>query len=211
MYFLPEQAAEYDKHRMLAEEVADQVLFVSDESSAIQWLRQVLKDKPQIFSDLNARFMQQIGGWSKHEKQLDLRELLTQNFLCYDGDSAVPEQIHAYLSSNWKDFRNLSKTDTKLREKADDRWYVPDPNKAGDLEKLREKSLLKEFEIYRTTNQRSVKVFRTEAVRAGFKSAYDRQDYKTIVEVAKKLPENVLQEDDKLLMYYDVASTRLGD
>ena len=54
-------------------------------------------------------------------------------------------------------------------------------------------------------------MFRTEAVRAGFKAAYDGQDYKTIVGVAAKLPENVLQEDEKLLMYYDVASMRLGD
>ena len=48
-------------------------------------------------------------------------------------------------------------------------------------------------------------------MRAGFKAAYEAQDYKTIVSVAAKLPENVLQEDEKLLMYYDVASMRLGD
>lgn len=211
MYFLPDQVAEYDKRRMLAESVAEQVLFVSDESSAIQWLRQVLKEKPQIFSDINPQFMQQLGGWSKHELQLDLRVLLGQNFLCYDGKEPVPEQIHAYLSSNWKEMRNLPKTDAKLREKAKDRWYVPDPNKAGDLEKLRERTLLGEFEEYKVPKQRSLKVFRTEAVRVGFKSAYDRQDYKTIVEVAAKLPESVLQEDEKLLMYYDVATMRLGD
>ena len=211
MYFLSEQAAEYDKHRMLMEQVADQVLFVSDESTAIQWLRQILKEKPDIFAGINSLFMQQIGGWSKYEQQLDLRVLLNQNFLCYDGKEPVPEQIHAYLSSNWKELRNLPKTDTKLRDKAKDRWYVPDPNKAGDLEKLREKSLLKEFEDYRTSTQKRLKVFRAEAVRAGFKATYDHQDYKTIVEVARKLPESVLQEDDKLLMYYDVAMMRLGD
>ena len=53
-------------------------------------------------------------------------------------------------------------------------------------------------------------MFRTEAVRAGFKAAYDARDYDLIVGVADKLPETVLQEDEKLLMYYDVASTRLG-
>jgi hypothetical protein len=155
--------------------------------------------------------MQQIGGWSKHEQQLDLRVLLNQSFLCYDGEGPVPEQIHAYLSSNWKELRNLSKSDAKLRKKANDRWYVPDPNKAGDLEKLREKDLHKEFEEYRISTQKRLKVFRTEAVRAGFKAAYDRQDYKTIVDVARKLPERVLQEDEKLVMYYDVATMRLGD
>jgi len=54
-------------------------------------------------------------------------------------------------------------------------------------------------------------LFRTEAIRAGFKTAYEAQDYKAIVSVAAKLPENVLQEDEKLLMYYDVASMRLGE
>jgi hypothetical protein len=54
-------------------------------------------------------------------------------------------------------------------------------------------------------------LFRTEAVRVGFKASYEAQDYKAIVSVAAKLPENVLQEDEKLLMYYDVASMRLGE
>ena len=94
---------------------------------------------------------------------------------------------------------------------AADRWYVPDPRKQIDLEKLREKSLLTEFETYKQAKERKLRLFRTEAVRAGFKAAYEGQDYKTIVSVAAKLPENVLQEDEKLLMYYDVARMRLGD
>ena len=56
-----------------------------------------------------------------------------------------------------------------LRAKGKDRWFVPDPSKAGDLEKLRERSLLKEFEEYRTTTQKRLRVLRLEAVRAGFK------------------------------------------
>ena len=62
-----------------------------------------------------------------------------------------------------------------------------------------------------TSNAKQLKVFRVEAMRAGFKAAYDRMDYRMIVDVAEKLPETVLQEDEKLLMYYDVASMRLGD
>ena len=34
--------------------------------------------------------------------------------------------------------------------------------------------------------------------------------YKTIVEVAEKIPNNVLEEDPKLLMWYDQAVTRIG-
>jgi len=86
---------------------------------------------------------------------------------------------------------------------------VPDPNKAGDLEKLREKALLKEFEEYKEVKKK-LKVFRLEAVRAGFKKAWQERDYAVIVAVADKIPNNVLEEDPKLLMWYDQAVTRLG-
>ncbi len=210
MYFLSDQVAEYDRTRAKIEEVAQLELFVSDESSAIQWLRRELRDKPQSFQDLQPQFMRETSGWSKHETPLDLRVLLEQNFLLYDGAGEVPSQIHAYLSTNYKDLRNKPKDDAGLRSKAKGRWYVPDPNKAGDLEKLRERSLLKEFEEYKASKTKRMKVFRIEAMRAGFKYAYDQSDYQTIVDVAEKIPDNVLQEDEKLLMYYDVAQMRLG-
>ena len=209
MYFLPDQVAEYDRKKMTSGELKQMAMFVSDEASAIQWLRQLIKEKPQTFSDINPQFMQQLGGWSKNEAQLDLRELLNQNFLCYDGKGPVPEQIHAYLSTNWKELRNLPKDDPALVSKARDRWYVPDPNKAGDLQKLREKALLKEFEEYKEVKKK-LKVFRLEAVRAGFKKAWQERDYAVIVAVADKIPNNVLEEDPKLLMWYDQAVTRMG-
>ena len=51
-------------------------------------------------------------------------------------------------------------------------------------------------------------MFRLEAVSAGFKNAWQERDYATIIAVARKIPENVLQEDPKLLMWYDRALTR---
>jgi DNA modification methylase/predicted RNA-binding Zn-ribbon protein involved in translation (DUF1610 family) len=210
MYFLPEQVAEYDKKRMTVKEILQLQLFVVDESSAIQWLRQQLTSKPQTAGDLKPQFMQEISGWQKNEKLLELDELLEQNFLKYDGTGDVPSQIHSYLSSNFKELRNLTKDDPALRAKAKDRWYVPDPNKAGDLEKLRERALLREFEEYRQSRQKQLKVFRLEAVRSGFKKAWVEHDYATIIDVAGKIPENVLQEDPKLLMWYDQALTRTG-
>jgi hypothetical protein len=211
MYFLPEQVAEYDKKRMKVKEVLQLQLFVTDEASAIQWLKQQLTRKPQTFQELHPQFLKEIGGWQKHEKPLELSELLEQNFLRYDGKGEVPSQIHSYLSSNFKELRNLPKDDERLRAKAKDRWYVPDPNKAGDLEKLRERALLREFEEYRESKQKRLKVFRLEAVRAGFKKAWQERDYATIIAVARKIPENVLQEDPKLLMWYDQALTRMGE
>ena len=122
----------------------------------------------------------------------------------------MPSQLHSYLSTNFKELRGLAKDDPALRAKAKDRWYIPDPSKAGDLEKLRERALLREFEEYRQSKQKRLKVFRLEAVRIGFKKVWGERDYPTIINVANKIPENVLQEDPQLLMWYDQALTRIG-
>ncbi len=214
MYFLPEQVAEYDRTKMIGGgRPLQQSLFISNESTAIEWLRSLLRDKPQSYQDINPQFMKELGGWSKNEVGLELAILLEQNFLSYDGKGQVPEQIHSYLSTNWKDMRNLSKDDLALMTKAKNRWYVPDPTKAGDLEKLRERALLKEFEGYKNAKKK-LKVFRLEAVRVGFKSLWQQRSseaYQTIIQVAEKLPSKILEEDPKLLMWYDQAVTRMGD
>ena len=185
-------------------------IFVVDESSAIQWLRRQLDRKPQTFQDIHPQFLREIAGWQKHEKLPELLEMLDQNFLCYDGADEVPSQIHAYLSTNFKELRNLPKGHLALRAKARDRWYVPDPNKVPDVEKRRTRALLREFEEYRQSSARRLRLFRLEAVRAGFFKAYQDRDYATIVAVAEKIPEAVLQEDQKLMLWYDQAVTRMG-
>jgi hypothetical protein len=88
------------------------------------------------------------------------------------------------------------------------RWYIPDITKAADVAKLREKKLLKEFEGYLATKGK-LKLFRTEAIRVGFAKLWADKNYKLIVETAERLPESVIQEDDKLLMYYDISLGRL--
>jgi DNA modification methylase len=234
MYFLSEQVEEYERKRMTFQQLAQLELFVSDEASAIQWLRQQLKDQPRTFQDLQPHFMRETqGGWEKHERPLELMELLEQSFLRYDGKGDVPSQIHSYLSTNWAEYRNRPKDDPTLRLKAKDRWYVPDPQKAGDLEKLRERALLREFATYlpagykltvvddqqatlpgmelqesKAPKAKKLKIIRLEAVRAGFKQCWQNRDYRTIITVAQRIPENVLQEDPKLLMWYDQALTR---
>jgi hypothetical protein len=211
MYFLAGQAALYDRARAKSDEVRQLELIPRDEASAIQWIRQQLREKPRSFQDLQPEFMRAVGSWQRHEVPIELSAILEQNFLLFSGETEVPAQIHAYLSSNFKELRGRPKDDPELRAKAKDRWYVPDPKKTSDLEKLRERELLKEFEGYRTNKAKQIKVFRVEAMRAGFKAAYDKKEYAIIVEMAEKLPEAVLQEDDKLLMYYDVAVMRAGD
>ncbi|GJQ49394.1 MAG: hypothetical protein HKUEN01_17800 [Candidatus Kuenenia stuttgartiensis] len=53
--------------------------------------------------------------------------------------------------------------------------------------------------------------FQSEAVRAGFGKSWQERDYNIIVAVADNIPNNVLEEDPKLLMWYDQAVTRMGD
>lgn len=90
-----------------------------------------------------------------------------------------------------------------------DKWYIPDVTKTTDIIKLREKRLVKEFEEY-LNSVGKLKLFRTEAVRAGFAKLWKEKNYSLIVKTADRLPEYVIQEDDKLLMYYDVSLNRVG-
>lgn len=176
MYFLADQVSEYDRKRMTVKGLKQLSLFVHDEKSAVQWLRQELKDTPQTYQDIQPKFLQQLHNKDKHEKLPELLEVLKQNFL-------IDEE---------------------------NRWFIPDPNKQADLEKLREKALLKEFEEY-TITKGKLKLFRTEAVRAGFKKAWANKDYAAIVNIGERLPGSILQEDSTLLMYYDNAVMRAGE
>lgn len=88
-------------------------------------------------------------------------------------------------------------------------WYVPDLSNAADLAKVRRKALLKEFYDSCVPGKGKLKVFRMEAIRAGFDECWKTRDFKTIVAVGERLPESVLQEDPALLMYYDNACSRV--
>ena len=209
MVFLQEQVTEYDRKRAQSAQAPQMELFVSDERSAIDWLTDFLRKRPSTYQEVHPEFTTQVGaGWKKHEEKPELSALLDENFLRYDGNGDVPSQIHSYLSTNFKDLRGLEKEDPRLKAKAKDRWFVPDPNKAKDLEQKRERSLLKEFEAYKTATKRQLKESRLEVLRAGFRTAWATKDYKTIIGIAEKLPDETLQEDEKLLLWYDQALTR---
>ena len=239
MIFLPEQVHVYDHKRVQMESVGQLSIFVEDERSAIDWVRKFIKDRPSTQQDIHPDFTQQLNAsWKKWEAQPELRLLLEQNFLCYNGVGEVPSQIHSYLSTQFKELRNLDKDHAQLRHKAKDRWYVPDPKKNIDVETLRNKRLLEEFWLYlpegyvsaarnpdkaptlpgmaaatprpKVPRSKKLREVRTEAIRVGFKYCYQSKDYYTILAVADMLPESVLNEDEQLQMLYDNAALRSG-
>ena len=71
-------------------------------------------------------------------------------------------------------------------------------------------ALMREYDEYREAKGK-LKVVRTEALRAGFKECWQVGDYKAIVEMAKRVRDEIIQEDPALLMYYDNARMRKAD
>lgn len=90
-------------------------------------------------------------------------------------------------------------------------WHVPDLEKQIDLEKLKHKSLMKEFNLYKEMAQKPrarIKEVRVEALREGFKQCFKDKDFATILLLGDKIPQNILTEDEQLLQYYDIAQMR---
>jgi hypothetical protein len=177
MFFLPEQVTEYDRRRLDVAEVEQLELFVTDERSAIHWVRLQLDAKPMNFQELQPLYMKEARlAWEKHEAPVELRHILEENFI----------------------------------QDEQERWRVPDTNKEADLEHLRHRALLREFRDYQEAKGK-LKIVRSEALRAGFKDAWQKGDFATIVQLAKRVPEAVVQEDQALLMYFDNALMRTGE
>lgn len=179
MLFLDQQVAVYDKAKLRAERVETEELFVSNEATAIGWLRRELGHERRTYAGIVGQYMKVAQSIAKHERIPELKVLLEQNFLQDDQN----------------------------------RWYVPDPHKESDLQKLRDKDLLKDFEQYReevVAGHKKLKDFRIEAMRAGFRQCWADHAYNTITLMAEHLPTEVVEEDPQLLMYYDNAQTMKG-
>ena len=97
-------------------------------------------------------------------------------------------------------------------EMEDGKWRLPNIQDDVDKEALRTKALLREFKIYveqASKPKGKIKEARVEALRAGFKDCYVRKDFKTIVMLGDKIPQNLRDEDDVLLQFYDIAQNKI--
>lgn len=110
----------------------------------------------------------------------------------------------------------IPELDTLLEENfiqnEDGTWRLANVNDDVDLEKLRTKALLKEFKLYLEVCRKprgKLKDVRMEAVRAGFKQCYSDKNFADIILVGDRIPQNLLTEDEILLQYYDIASSKV--
>jgi DNA modification methylase len=179
MFFTNEQVQEYDSKKAAVPNFTQLSIFVTNEQDSIYWLRSLLEKERKAEQDIQPLWMKEVAG--------NMRT----------GD-VLPE-MRTILEENFlKDIH--------------DKWYVPDHENEADLEKLRNKRLLKQFEVYKTeaaNPKAKIKEFRVEALRAGFKQCYQDKDFKTIVTLGDRIPNNLLMEDEILLQFYDIASSRV--
>lgn len=178
MYFLPDQVNEYDIARSTCE------------VENIQFSLFVSDEKSAI-----GWLYQQLDSRSgEPQTYSELMPKFMQELKAVDKREKMPE-LSVILEENF------------LKDE-EGRWYIPDLTKSGDIAKLREKNLLKEFQEYQATKGK-LKVFRSEAIRAGFAKLWKDKNYQAIVTMAERLPEETIQEDSNLLMYYDISLSRV--
>jgi hypothetical protein len=178
MYFLPDQVNKYDTAR------------IKTDVESIQFSLFVTNEKTAI-AWLYQQLDESSGG---PQTYAELQPKFMQEVKTIDKYEAIPE-LSVLLEENFLQDEN-------------GRWYVPDITKEGDVAKLREKNLWKEFEGYMASKGK-LKLFRSEAIRVGFARLWKEKNYKAIVEFAERLPEETIQEDSTLLMYYDISLSRL--
>lgn len=178
MYFLSNQVNEYDTAR------------IKTDIEPVQFSMFVTNEKSAIawlYQVLDEKY----EGPQKYQ---DIAPKFMQEMKAVEKNEKMPE-LQTMLEENFLQ-------DDKGR------WYVPDVTKEGDLAKLREKNLWKEFESYMTSTGK-LKLFRSEAIRVGFSRLWKEKNYAAIVSIAERLPEKTIQEDHNLLMYYDNSLSRI--
>ncbi len=91
MWFAIGQEVRYDLCKLRGVEIEAQVLFVTDERSAVSWLRTELARATHTLGELTPKFMQATKDWPDHEQRQELRELLRDWFIEVDGKWTNPD------------------------------------------------------------------------------------------------------------------------
>lgn len=179
MYFTNDQYGEYEAKKLTTPNFIQLSWQIATESEGIEWLKQELNKNSLKYQDIQPKWMQAITAIRKGDILPELRDILQQNFI----------------------------------ESLDGSWRVPDLNEAKDRDIIRNKALIKEFngyvELANNPKAKRMKEVRVEALRAGYQQCWDTKDFLTIVKISDKIPQNLLLEDEKLLMYYDIAKDRV--
>jgi hypothetical protein len=179
MFFISEQAAEYDEKKAKTPQFVQLSLIVLNESDAIEWLKDRLRKQSQKYQDIMPDFRIATQSLRKGDTLPELQDILNESFIQEaEGKWRTPDPNEA------KD-REALRTKVLLKEFSGYVTVVSQPK----AKKLRE--------------------VRVEALRAGFKNSWEQKDFKTIVTLGDMIPQNILLEDEQLLMYYDIAKDRV--
>lgn len=179
MFFTAEQAAEYDEKKAKSPNFVQLSLIVTNESDAIEWLKDRLRKQAQKYQDIMPDFRIATQSLRKGDTLPELQDILNESFIQEaDGKWRTPDPNEA------KD-REALRSKVLLKEFT---GYVTAINQP---------------------RAKKLKEVRVEALRAGFKNSWEQKDFKIIVTLGDMIPQNILLEDEQLLMYYDIAKDRI--
>lgn len=201
-YAIPMDAQEFQKQLRERFIERDGMFFTA--SQAIEYERK--KEKCSGFVPMALFISSEAEGieWLKRELQnpqtySDLQPEWMKNMLPPKKGDVLPELMSILEENFIKD--------------EEGNWRNPDPEKAADLEIIRNRRMMKEFNMYLEQAQKPkakrMKDTRLEVLRYGFKECYKQKSYQAIVTVGDHILESLLQEDEVLLQYYDIASSRV--
>ena len=177
MYFLPNQVNEYDMARLTTDIEPVQFTFI------------VSNEKTAI-----AWLYQQLSDeYNGPMSYSEIQPLFMKEIKMVDKYEIIPE-LQTILEENFI-------------QNEDGKWYVPDLKCEGDLAKLREKKLLREFDGY-LQHKGKIKQCRLEVLKVGFSKLWKEKKYSEIVDISDRLPSSVIQDNSDLLMYYDLSLSR---
>ncbi|SEN03923.1 DNA methylase [Mucilaginibacter gossypiicola] len=179
MFFTSAQVAEYDEKKARSPQFVQWSLIVTNESDAIEWLKERLRRATQKYQDIMPEFRMATQSLRKGDTLPELQDLLNESFI-------QDEQ------GRW---RTPDPSEAKDRDALRNKVLLKEFN--GYVSTISQPKAKKLKEV------------RVEAMRCGFKNCWERKDFKTIVTLGDMIPQNILLEDEQLLMYYDIAKDRV--